>query len=65
MRREVVAVKKQLARKRKWSCLVEAEKKYLAEVTTSYVKAIKSAKERSWKDFLERYGVAEGGPANP
>ena len=65
MRREVVAAKKQLARRRKWSCLVEAEKCYLAEVRTSYVKAIKSAKERSWKDFLERYGVAEGGPANP
>ena len=29
------------------------------------MKATKSAKERSWKDFLERYGVAEGGPANP
>ena len=31
MRREVVAAKKQLARRRKWSCLVEAEKRYLAE----------------------------------
>ena len=57
MRREVVAAKKQLARRRKWSCLVEAEKRYLADVRTSYVKTIKSAKERSWKDFLERYGV--------
>ena len=65
MRREVVAAKKQLVRRRKWSCLVEAEKRYLAEVRTSYVKAIKSAKECSWKDFLERYGVDEGGPANP
>ena len=65
MRREVVAAKKQLARKRKWSCLVEAEKRYLAEVRTSYVKAIKSAKERSWKNFLERYGVDERGSANP
>ena len=64
-RKEVVAAKKQLARRRKWSCLVEAEKRYLAEVRTSYVKAIKSAKERSWKDFLECYGVAEGGPASP
>ena len=65
MRREVVAAKKQPARRRKWSCLVEAEKRYLAEVRTSYVKAIKSSKKHSWKDFLERYGVAEGGPANP
>ena len=65
MRREVVAAKKQLARRRKWSCLVEAEKRYLAEVRTSYVKAIKSAKERSWKDFLERYGVSGKSPANP
>ena len=32
---------------------------------TSYVKAIKSAKECFWKDFLERYGVDEGSPANP
>ena len=29
MRREVVAAKKQLARRRKWSCLVEAEKDIL------------------------------------
>ena len=65
MRREVVAAKKQLARRRKWSCLVEAEKRYSSEVRTSYVTAIKNAKERSWKDFLERYRVAEGGPANP
>ena len=65
MRMEVVAAKKQLAKRRKWSCLVEAEKRYLAEVRTSYVKAIKSSKKRSWKDFLERYGVDEGGSANP
>ena len=34
-------------------------------MTTSYVETIKSAKERSWKEFLERYGIDEGGPANP
>ena len=45
--------------------MVEAEKRYLVKVRTSYVKAIKSAKERSWKNFMERYGVDEGGPVNP
>ena len=65
MRREVVAAKKQLVRRRKWSRLVKDKKRHLAEVRTSYVKAIKSAKKRFWKDFLERYGVDEGGQQTP
>ena len=56
---------KAAGQKEEWSCLVEAKKRYLAEVRSSYVKAIKRAKERSWKNFLECYGVDERGPANP